>query len=336
MQSLRQGVILTVIILALLFPCRAQAQVMDNSRRVDTLSLAERLSLRTNIVDWSLMVPNVGVEYDLRRENWSRYSLNLNIRYRPRTSGTFVRPVRFDLFEATVEGRMYWRERKATPNGYLRRHNHWWDKLFSCRTMLPSHPNWIFYRGVYLSYSDYDLYLSGHDGRQGEMLSAGFTWGFVKPFLAFQNGSSVDMEFGVSAGIGYTGYDRFRHDNERNVYYRTGTRDWHIVKYPVVRDLHVAMVYRFGRYPIQRKYRWRYDVDMAFRNRRDADYSDRLLYRERQFVRDSIYRVVSRDFRELYDSCVNERRMEKQKAIDAKAPKRLEQAVEKRKGKGKE
>lgn len=321
-RSLLSSLRIKFIILPLLYAAGVQAQVMDNSRRVDTLSIEERLSLRTNIVDWSLMVPNIGIEYDLRRENWSRYAVNMNLRYRPRTTGTFVRPAVFNLFEMTLEGRMYWRERKAETSGYLRRHDHWWDKLFSCRTMLPSHPQWIFYRGAYISYSDYSLYLKRHNGRDGQALMAGFTWGFVKPFLAFQNGNTVDMEFGISAGMAYTKYDTYVHDNKTNTYPVTGSKGWHIVNYPVVRDLHVAVVYRFGHYPIQKKYRWRYDVDMAYRARTDSIYSARYTGRERQFVRDSLYRVVARDFKHLYDSCVQQRRIERQRAIDARAPRR--------------
>lgn len=299
-----------------------QAQVMDNSRRVERLSMKERISVRTNVVDWALMVPNIGIEYDLRPENWNRYAINLNLRYRPHTSGTFVRPAVFDIFEATVEGRMYWRERKAEQSGYLRRHIHWWDKLFSCRNMLPSHPNWIFYRGAYVSYADYNVYLRSHAGRDGEAIMAGLTWGFVKPFITFQSGNSLDMEFGISAGVAYLRHDLYRHDNATNSYPRTGHSGWHMLGYPAVRDLHVAVVYRFGKYPIQKKYRWRYDVDMDFRARKDSIYNNNLAWREKQFVKDSLYRVVSRDFKILYDSCVHQRRIERQRRIDSKAPER--------------
>jgi len=319
---LRHLLLMAFTILSFFSTYELRAQVMDNSRKVERLSMKERVSLRTNVVDWALMIPNIGVEYDLRPENWNRYAVNLNLRYRPHTSGTFVRPVVYDIFEATVEGRMYWRERKAEPSGYLRRHIHWWDKLLSCRTMLPSHPKWIFYRGAYLSYSDYNLYLRGRDGKDGEAIMAGMTWGFVKPFIAFQNGNSLDMEFGISAGAAYLRNNSYRHDNKTNSYPRQGTSDWHFLSYPMVRDLHVAVVYRFGKYPIQKKYRWRYDVDMDFRARKDSIYNTDLAWREKQFIKDSLYRVVSRDFKLLYDSCVHQRRIERQRAIDNKAPER--------------
>ncbi len=310
-----------ILMLMLLMPLATSAQVADNSRRVDTLSLAERISVRTNLVDWGLLVPNVGVEFDIRNTNWNRWAVNANFRYRPKTSSTYVRGIVFDIFEATLEGRVYWRERKCTPTGYLSPHRHWIDKLWSCRNMMPSHPNWVFYRGGYVTYSKYSMLWGGSEGRQGTAYMAGVTWGFVKPFLAFQNGNSVDMEFGFSAGIMYNKYDTFRADRENNCYPITGHEDgkWG----PMIRDLHVALVYRFGNYPIQKKYRWRYDVDMDFRERKDSIYNAWLSGREQKYIQDSIYRVVSQEFRMLYDSCVDVRHREQQKAIDEQAPARV-------------
>lgn len=318
----RKGMLLLLLVFACNFSLRAQ--VFDNSRKVDTLTLAERISIRTNMTDWLLTVPNIGVEFDLRKENWNRYAVNVNLRYRPRTSGTYVRPFVFNLFEATVEGRVYWHERKAEPSGYLKRHMHWYDKIFSCRTMMPSHPRWVFYRGGYISYSDYSL-LFGTSGRQGTAVMAGFTWGFVKPFVAFQNGNSIDMEFGFSAGLAVGKYDTYTYNDFTNCYPKTGSEGWHFVKYPVIRDIHAALVYRLGHYPIQKKYRWRYDVDMDFRNKRDSIFNGWLARHEQQFIRDSLYAVVANDFRLMYDSCVNIRHIIEQQDIDAKSPKRLTQ-----------
>ena len=309
---------LTVLACMLFLSLTASAQVADNSRRVDTLSLAERISVRTNLVDWALLVPNVGVEFDIRNTNWNRWAVNANFRYRPKTSSTYVRGIVFNIFEATLEGRVYWRERKATATGYLSPHRHWWDKLWSCRNMMPSHPNWVFYRGGYVTYSKYSMLWGGSEGRQGTAYMAGLTWGFVKPFLAFQNGNSVDMEFGISAGVMYNKYDTFTADRENNCYPKTGHVDgkWG----PMLRDLHVALVYRFGNYPLQKKYRWRYDVDMEFRERKDSIYNAWLTEREQKYIRDSIYRVVAQEFKMLYDSCVDVRHREQQKAIDEQAP----------------
>lgn len=312
-----------VALLCLLFLSTnsVNAQVVDNSRRVDTLSLAERFSVRTNLVDWVLTVPNIGLEFDLGKYNWSRYAINANIRWRPETNGTYVQAFVANLFEATVEGRQYWRERRAEPSGYLKRHRHWWDKIMSCRNMSPSHPKWVFYRGVWAGYSSYSFMFGGNEGRQGKALMAGITWGFVKPFVFFQNGNSLDMEIGASIGAAYTKYDKYKRNKEDNCYEKTGNEDWHFVKYPLVRDLHAALVYRFGNYNMLKKYRWRYDVDMAFREKTDSIWQARWAAREQKFIKDSIYMVVAYDFKQLYDSCADVRRQEAQQEVDAKSPK---------------
>ena len=170
---------------------------MDNSHKVETLSLKERISVHTSLTDWVLLTPNIGVEYDLTNKNWNRYSALVNLRFRPKSSDTFVQPMVFDIFEVTLEGRVYWRERQAQASGYLSPHHSWWDKLWSCRVKVPSHPKWIFYRGIYLTYSDYNIYIDGIKGRDGQAIMFGGTWGFIKPFLAFKNGNSLDMDFGL-------------------------------------------------------------------------------------------------------------------------------------------
>ena len=69
------------MVLTLLIPQTVYGQVMETSHRVDTLSAADRLSFRTNGVEWLILVPNIGIEYDLGRYNYSRWSIGLNLRY---------------------------------------------------------------------------------------------------------------------------------------------------------------------------------------------------------------------------------------------------------------
>lgn len=71
-------------------PVISSAQENTNgSPHVDTLSVAERLSIRTNMVDWTLLVPNIGVEFDIKNENWNRWTVGLNLRNNWQTSHTF-------------------------------------------------------------------------------------------------------------------------------------------------------------------------------------------------------------------------------------------------------
>lgn len=325
---------------------------MDNSRKVETLSLAERISVRTNMVDWLLLTPNVGVEFDILKHNWNRYAVNLNLRYRPDTKETFAQPFHYDIFEAVAEGRVYWRERQAQSAGYLRPHRNLWDKLWSCRTSVPSHPKWIFYRGIYVGYADYDIYFKGYsnlnyffrsDGGRWSGFLFGGSWGFIKPFLAFENGNSLDMEFGLSAGWWFRTssqkYDRVVNEVKDDEFKYKSEAPLHTYKlqqyYPLPREIHVGLVYRFGNYPIQKKYRWRYDVDMDYRAKIDSLYESRTAGREHKFIRDSLYKVVAKDFRLIYDSVLQVRQQEAQQAIDARAPKRVETADTKKNKKSK-
>ena len=60
-----------VCLCALFFAWLAQAQVVDRKPQTDTLSVADRLSVRTNAADWLLLLPNIGVELDLGNKNYA-------------------------------------------------------------------------------------------------------------------------------------------------------------------------------------------------------------------------------------------------------------------------
>ena len=58
---------------------RAAAQWTPAEKRLDTLSVSDRLSVRTNGTDWLIMVPNMGVELDLGKLNYNRLTAALNL-----------------------------------------------------------------------------------------------------------------------------------------------------------------------------------------------------------------------------------------------------------------
>lgn len=297
------------------------AQVMDTRRQVDTLSFAERLSLRTNMVDWTLMVPNVGIEFDLRSTNWSRYVININLRGRFKTSNTYDKPITYALKEARLEGRMYWRERQAEPYGVMKRHTNIFDKLMSCRRMTPHHPKTTYYRGIYVSYTDFDLRIPKviDYGKRGTLLTAGLTWGFVRPLYGFTNGNSLDFECGISVGAGISDYDMYNYHDETGKNTFLIHKDWSLVYKPIVSDLRIGFVYRFGKYPIQKKYRWRYDVDMVYRTLKDANYADRDMAAWQKHQNDSLFKVANKEFRHLYDSITAVHAKEQQEQINKQA-----------------
>lgn len=318
------------VALMLLLSVGAKAQIMDNGHHVDTLSFAERLTIRTNAVDWVLAVPNIGIEFDIFPQNYNQWSVGVNLRYRPSVSSTNVFPAIFDIFEVSLEGRQYWRERQATPTGYLRPHLMWYDKILSCRNMMPSHPKWIFYRGGYVAYTKYSYFLDRIlSGRQGTAYQAGFTWGFTTPLYNFTNGNSLSLECGVSVGAAYTKESKYRYDKRNNIYYYTQPEEerdkGQFCKYPVLKDLHVALAYHFGDYPIQKKYRWRYDADLAYRDIIDSLYLDSESKALTKYINDSIYDVVYADFRHVYDSVlVIYQKEDEEEALARTAQKKLE------------
>lgn len=307
-----------VAVLSLL-PILSFAQPLDTRHKVDTLTFAERLSVRTNGTDWVLMIPNIGIEFDIRNKNWNRWAVNLNLRYRPGSNTKSIIPMVYEGKEIKLEGRMYWRERQARPTGILSYHTMPWDKLMSCRRMVPKHPNTVYYRGLYVSYGDYALRLGGN-GHRGEVAQAGITWGFVRPLYTYGNGNSIDMEIGISGGVAYAKDRRFSLDTENNEYRDDSPKQTRVL--PMVNDLHAALVYRFGKYPIRKKYRWRYDVDMDFRSRIDSVWNKDEANKILKHHRDSMYKVIAKDFRLTYDSIISHYHKEKQERIDRSAPAR--------------
>ena len=278
--------------------------VMDDGHHVDTLSLLERVSLHTNAVDWVIGIPNLAVEFDVKARNYNRWSFMAGVRYRPAMKNTFVMPAVFNIFEVSLEGRGYWRERQATPTGIFRHHRMWYEKILSCRAMLPSHPTWVFYRGGYVTYTKYSFLLKDAiNGKQGQAIQAGFTWGFEKPLYQFSDGNSLDLDCGISGGFCMHKTDKYDIDQDNNAYGVTERAEkWKFNPYPVLKDIHVSFVYRFGKYPIQKRYRWRYDADIQYRTVMDSLYSDAESRALQKYIADSIYSVVYLDFRHVYDS----------------------------------
>ena len=293
-------------IICLLMPVGLGAQVLDTSHKTDTLSFAERISFRTNMVDWALLIPNVGVEFDLRSTNWSRWAVGASVRGNWQTQHRQKRGMVYNLVEAKVELRNYWRTKQIGStwgdNELIRYHSRKWDeeslaqwrqlseqernlydvardtlrrssafkrgidRLFSQRRRKLKRPLAVWYRGVYASYSNYSLLL-GSKGRQGDAISAGMVYGMVKPLYEFKNGNTLDFELGLSGGLVYARYDTYRHSREDDCYPITKRGNWHLVPFPMLTDVHAGFVYRLGDYPSTRKYRYRYDVDYAYREK---------------------------------------------------------------------
>ena len=291
----------------------ASAQVKDKGKeKEDSLALVldfnDRIAFRTNFVDWVLTTPNIGVEIDLGNKTYNHWTVGFNVRGNWNTSHTFNPGVVYNISGARADVRYYYRMRKIggygnvagegagvyppAPKGLL-------NKLFSCRREEPKHPDITYYRGLYASYNKFSIKL-GNEGKQGSAFTLGFTWGFIKPLYVFENGNSMDLEMGISAGVAYAQYDKYKHDRESNCYPVVGTEDWGVVPHPVLSDLRVGLVYRLGNTTVKEKYAWRYDVDQAYRDSLNKMMTDKNNERIRKETWDAGYGGIDSLFKGVY------------------------------------
>ncbi|WP_299271179.1 DUF3575 domain-containing protein [uncultured Prevotella sp.] len=301
-------------------PIGVRAQVFETRARIDTLKWNERISLHTNAVDWALLIPNIGVEYDIRSTNWNRWAVGMSAKTKWRTNSRFKQRLFYNVSEVRFEFRNYWRTRQIDGRE-VTKHTSFIDRLFSCRRTVVKHPHTTYYRGVYASAGDYS-FLVDRKGRQGKFVSGGVTYGAMYPMYVFKSGNSLDLDLGISVGLVATNMEKFRLVDD--CYERTQPGKWKVVPFPMPTEARVGLVYRLGKYPINKKYRWRYDVDMRYRERYDSIRYEIEARRQERHITDSITNKIYNDFWLEYDKeaklNLNNARIaaEKQKAEAAK------------------
>lgn len=309
-----------IVSILTLLPIGVRAQVFETRARIDTLKWNERISLHTNAVDWALLIPNIGVEYDIRSTNWNRWAVGMSAKTKWRTNSRFKQRLFYNVSEVRFEFRNYWRTRQIDGRE-VTKHTSFIDKLFSCRRTVVKHPHTTYYRGVYASAGDYS-FLVDRKGRQGKFVSGGVTYGAMYPMYVFKSGNSLDLDLGISVGLVATNMEKFRLVDD--CYERTQPGKWKVVPFPMPTEARVGLVYRLGKYPINKKYRWRYDVDMRYRERYDSIRYEIEARRQERHITDSITNKIYNDFWLEYDKeaklNLNNARIaaEKQKAEAAK------------------
>lgn len=248
--------------------CKAQLLETNTKLAPDTLSLAERISLRTNTIDWLLLMPNISAEFDLGKTQHNHWAVGLGIRYNWQTKHEFKPAVVYNLAEVRAEVRYYWHTQQidSTRLLYAHKKRDYLGRLLSVRRFFPKHLNTTYYRGAYVTADKYSFLLGGGKGYQGKAVTAGFVYGIVKPLYEFKGRNTLDLDLGISAGLCLTTYDEYCHDRESDCYPVLSYKNWHLLPFPVVSELRFAFVYRFGNYPLTRKYRWRIDVDDTYRS----------------------------------------------------------------------
>lgn len=311
------GIIVSILTL---LPIGVRAQVFETRARIDTLKWNERISLHTNAVDWALLIPNIGVEYDIRSTNWNRWAVGMSAKTKWRTNSRFKQRLFYNVSEVRFEFRNYWRTRQIDGRE-VTKHTSFIDRLFSCRRTVVKHPHTTYYRGVYASAGDYS-FLVDRKGRQGKFVSGGVIYGAMYPMYVFKSGNSLDLDLGISVGLVATNMEKFRLVDD--CYERTQPGKWKVVPFPMPTEARVGLVYRLGKYPINKKYRWRYDVDMRYRERYDSIRYEIEARRQERHITDSITNKIYNDFWLEYDKeaklNLNNARIaaEKQKAEAAK------------------
>lgn len=222
----------------------------------DTLSVKERISIHTNAVDWILLTPNIGLEFDLSNMDWGRNTIFFSGKWNGNSTHTFKPSWVYNRMEILGEYRHYFR---TEPGGSLRTND---DDKVSLRdrfdylvgTKKKNPRIWrAYYWGAYASYGDYSLKFA-KEGKQGTYISAGGSFGFGVPLYTYRN-NSLDFEMGGSLGFVFTKYDTFTYDAESNCYPRLPekSKSWHILPYPIPTNVRVSFVYRF--HGIKNKYK---------------------------------------------------------------------------------
>ena len=262
---------------------RAQLLDREQKQKPDSLTLADRFALRTNSVDWLMLMPNITAEFDLGSKNHNHWSLGLGLRYNWQTTHDFKPAWVYNLAEVRGELRYYWHTQKINKDYNINPHEKeivtddtiytkkkYLGRLFSTRRYEPKHLNTTYYRGAYVSADKYSFLFGGKSGHQGTAVIAGFLYGIVKPLYEFKDGNTLDLDLGFNLGVCMTKYDKYYNDRESDCYPVLAHRDWRPVMFPLVSELRFAFIYRFGTYPLTKKYRWKIDVDAKYREEQQA------------------------------------------------------------------
>lgn len=246
-----------VFLLCLLGPS-ARAEGETASAVTEKVPFFKRFSFHTNIVDWTLTVPNLGLEFDLQKTEKTRFSILVNGKFNWNTSHIISPRLLWNVQSGAVEVRKYWRTSEIgtgnmgkqtsrdTTIFWLRdvfgrfRHN-----VLSGRTM--RHPRYwrAYYVGLHASMDKF-TYCFGKNGKQGSGINVGISGGYSIPLYPFKNGKSIDLDLGAVVVAKMAEYDKFRYEEESACYVYTGTKGKHIVPFPVLHDVHVSLVYRFN------------------------------------------------------------------------------------------
>ncbi|MBR5541805.1 MAG: DUF3575 domain-containing protein [Bacteroides sp.] len=210
----------------------------------EEISMKQRFGIRTNAVDWLLTIPNVAVEFDLGNTIRNKRTISAGLKYNWDTSHKITPSTVFNVLDARVEWRQYFRTRKrgavtSDPDLMTRLK----EQVFTTKRKNPRTERAYFW-GVYAHASNYSFKL-GKEGKQGTAYGAGLSLGYTAPLYGYEKGN-IDLEMGGSIGLIYNAYDFYTYDQENYTYSfdASKSKSGHLVPFPLITDLRVAFVYR--------------------------------------------------------------------------------------------
>ena len=132
-------------------------------------------------------------------------------------------------------------------------------------------PRRVFYWGVYGGANKFNIKFTDL-GKKGNSFTGGLMFGTVAQLYGYQNGASLDFDFGINAGVVFAKYEEYRRDvvNNQHVYTTvTPQNGYKLVFNPLVYAastdiVRVGLIYHFGT-KVANRYKKREVVDEKYR-----------------------------------------------------------------------
>ena len=103
-------ILLFILLLCCSVVCSAATE--DKEANDSVVLFKDRLGVRTNALNWFLMTPNVGLEYDIVHNKYKKVSLNLSGRYNWNSNFKSTQRYVYNIAGAKAEARWYFRTYK--------------------------------------------------------------------------------------------------------------------------------------------------------------------------------------------------------------------------------
>ena len=249
--------------------------------KLDTLTMSERISIRTNMIDWIALTPNVGLELTLGNMNWSHWTMGVSGRWNPPTKTIGTSYNVYDLTDVRLDVRYYRHGRSSRRSFFL---------------------------GAYGTYGSHDVKLSTN-GFKGTHIATGLSIGTIAPLYSYRNGASLDLELALSAGVMFAKHEEYTRENDSYVTVKPSEQfklSFDMLPYIAANDvLRVSLVYHFGP-SVANRYKRRIAIDERYR----LHLNEMQIRRDSTRQADAELKAIRRD---SLDKADYEKRFEKQR-----------------------